>query len=126
MTQKSELGAKGEAAGCLFLTRKGYLIIEWNARKPWGELDIVAQAPDRTLVFVEVKTMSEPFEAPQGSGLQPEDHMTGEKMEKFRRTASLYAGFRHELVDERAGWRLDVLAVTKQNGGYKIRHYENV
>jgi len=126
MTQQSELGKQGETAACVFLKRKGYQIIERNARKPWGELDIVAQSPDGTLVFVEVKTMRESLGVPRDSGLEPEDHMTAEKMEKFRRTASLYAGFRHELVDKRCGWRLDVLALTARAGGFSVRHYENV
>ncbi len=126
MTQKSELGTKGESAGCLFLERKGYKVFGRNVRYPWGELDIVAKSPDETLVFVEVKTMHESLAGARDSGLQPEDHMTGEKMKKFRRTASLYAGFRHDLVNEHAGWRLDVLAITKQNGGFVVRHYENV
>jgi putative endonuclease len=126
MTQNSEFGAKGESAACLFLERKGYRIVERNARKPWGELDIVAEGPDGTLVFVEVKTMREFSPHAQVSGLLPEDQMTTEKMEKFRRTTSLYAGFRHDLVDERAGWRLDVLALTAKPGGFSVRHYENV
>lgn len=126
MTQKSEFGAKGESAACLFLKRKGYKIVERNARKPWGELDIVTKAPDETLVFVEVKTMSESLGGPRDSGLQPEDQMTAEKMKKFRRAASLYAGFRHELVDDTKGWRLDVVALTSRNGGFSVRHYENV
>ena len=119
MTQKSEFGAKGESAGCLFLERKRYRIMDRNVRYPWGELDIVAQSPDGTLVLVEVKTMHE-------GALVPEDQMTGEKMEKFRRTASLYAGAHPELVSDERGYRLDVLAITKKNGGYDIRHYENV
>lgn len=124
MTQKSELGKEGESAACLFLARKEYRVIGRNVRYPWGELDIVAKSPDGILVFVEVKTVSGSWA--EYSGAMPEDHMTAGKMERFRRTASLYAGFRHELVDEKKGYRLDVLAVIKQNGGYKIRHYENV
>lgn len=126
MTKNTELGAKGESAACLFLERKGYSIIGRNVRYPWGELDIVAKSPDGTLVFVEVKTMSRPFDGAQGSGLQPEDQMTSEKLEKFRRTASLYAGHRHELVADTKGWRLDVIAITKHGGMYKIQHYENI
>lgn len=126
MTRKSELGARGESAGCLFLARKGYEIVERNVRYPWGELDIVARAPDGTLVFAEVKTMHESFDEGRGDGLRPEDQMTDEKMEKFRRAAELYAGFRHELVDEQLGWRLDVLALTAKPGGFTVRHYENV
>lgn len=124
MTQKSELGAKGESAACLFLERKGYRVISRNVRYPWGELDIVAKSPDGTLVLVEVKTLTGSWS--EYSGVQPEDNMTAGKMERFRRTASLYAGFRHELVSEEKGYRLDVLAVIKQNGGYEIRHHENV
>lgn len=124
MTKNTETGAKGESAACLFLARKGYRIIGRNVKYPWGELDIVAKSPDETLVFMEVKTVSGPWA--EYSGVMPEDHITAGKMEKFRRTASLYAGFQHELVSEEKGYRLDVLAVIKQNGGYKIRHYENV
>jgi putative endonuclease len=126
MTQRTELGAKGESAACLFLERKGYRVIARNARYPWGELDIVAKGPDGTLVFVEVKTTSESLGGPRDSGLQPEDQMTAEKMEKFRRTASLYAGHRHELVDDARGYRLDLVALVKKEGGFSVRHYENV
>lgn len=124
MTQKSELGAKGESAACLFLERKGYRIVERNARKPWGELDIVAQAPDGTLIFVEVKTISGSWA--DYSGAMPEDHMTAEKLHRFRRTASLYASHRHKLVRDDRGYRLDLIALTKTDRGFTARHYENV
>lgn len=124
MTKNTELGARGESAACLFLERKGYKIVGRNVRYPWGELDIVAKSLDGTLVCVEVKTMSTLLD--ESRGLRPEDQMTSEKLEKFRRTASLYAGHRHELVDDTKGWRLDVIAITKHGGAYKIRHYENI
>ncbi|MBI2278729.1 MAG: YraN family protein [Candidatus Brennerbacteria bacterium] len=126
ITKNAELGTHGESAACLFLERKGYKIIDRNVRYPWGELDVVTQAPDGTLVFVEVKTMTEPPANARGSGLRPEDHMTGEKMEKFRRTASLYAGHRHELVRDDRGYRLDLVALVRTAGGFAVRHYENV
>ena len=53
------VGSIGEDAACKFLTRAGYAIIERNHWQPWGEIDVVARAPDGTLVFVEVKTMTE-------------------------------------------------------------------
>lgn len=124
MTQRSELGAKGESAACLFLERKGYRIIGRNVWYPWGELDIVAQSPEGTLVLIEVKTTSEPLD--ESRGLWPEDQMTAEKMEKFRRTASLYAGHRHELVDDARGYRLDLIALVKTDRGFAARHYENI
>lgn len=118
-TEKTEFGAKGETAACLFLTKKGYKIVERNVRYPWGELDVVTKAPDGTLVFVEVKTVHEGV-------FTPEDQMTGAKMEKFRRTASLYAGFRHDLVSDDRGYRLDLVALIRNSRGFAVAHYENV
>ena len=73
MTQKSELGREGEDFAAEYLKRKGYGVIERNKREKWGELDIVVMAPDKTLVFVEVKTMRPGI-------LKPEDQMSGAKM----------------------------------------------
>ncbi len=119
MTQKSELGREGEGFAAEFLKGGGYKIIERNKREKWGELDIVAMAPDKTLVFVEVKTMMPGM-------LKPEDQMSASKIKKFRRTAELYAGFHQELIDDKKGWRLDLIALVKNNGGFEIRHYQNI
>lgn len=126
MTKKSELGQLGEDIACEYLKDKGFKIIERNFRRPWGELDIIAKAPDRTLVFIEVKTM-------RPGTLKPEDQMTANKIIKFKRAASLYAGHNHELINEKKGWRLDLLAITVPDyplticlENCDIKHYENV
>ena len=125
MTQKSELGLEGEDFAAEYLKRKGYGVIERNKREKWGELDIVVMAPDKTLVFVEVKTMRPGI-------LKPEDQMSGAKMKKFRRTAEIYAGSHEELISDKRGWRLDLVALVKKSNGFaeadafEIRHYENI
>ncbi|MGC9602887.1 MAG: YraN family protein [Minisyncoccia bacterium] len=119
MTQRSELGIEGEEFAAEFLKRKGYKILGRNKREKWGELDIVARAPDKTLVFVEVKTM-------MPGTLKPEDQMSASKMKKFRRTAELYAGSHEDLIKDKRGWRLDLIALEKNDGGFTVRHYENV
>ncbi len=125
MTQKSELGVEGEGLAAEFLKRKRYKVLKRNHREKWGELDIIAKAPDKTLVFVEVKTM-----AP--GALKPEDQMTASKMKKFRRTAELYAGSHQELIKDKRGWRLDLIALVKKDnnssggGVFEVRHYENI
>jgi putative endonuclease len=143
MTKKSELGEYGEKLACKYLKKKGYRIIERNFWKPWGEIDIIAVAPDNTLVFVEVKTMRY-----FPGGLKPEDHMTSAKSRKVKRTASLYANNHDNLIDDNRGWRIDLIAVdvirqtsstysffsrllrffvhTGNTDDFKIRHYENV
>ena len=121
MTYKSRLGKFGEDIACDFLIENGYKIIDRNFRKPWGELDIVAKAPDKTLTFVEVKTVRK-FDG----GLNPEDQLTQSKLQKLKRTASLYAGHRPELIDERKGWRIDLIALTIEGDSPIVRYYKNI
>jgi putative endonuclease len=143
MEKRVSLGAWGEEEACVYLVQKHFEILGRNIREPWGELDIVAKSPDRTLVFVEVKTMRD-----RGPGhLVPEDQMGGGKLDRFRRAAALYAGNHPEHVDPRRGWRLDVLALTvpsdwepgepgrllrvlnglfRDRSAVNFRHYENV
>lgn len=125
MTQKSEIGKLGEDLACKYLENKGYRIIERNFRKPWGELDIVAKDKGGALVFVEVKTMNE------NPSLNPEDNLTSSKLKKLRRTASLYAGHRQELIKDKKGWGIDLVAISLKNltdleKDCEIKHYQNI
>ncbi len=121
MTFRQETGKRGENFAANYLKRRGYRIIERNKKEKWGELDIIAVAPDRTLVFVEVKTVG------GWNDIEAEEQMTGSKIKKFTRTAQIYAGSHKKLVDDKKGFRLDVLALTeKEDGGFDVRHYENI
>ena len=122
MTQKSELGKLGEDFACGYLVKNAYKIIERNFRRPWGELDIVAMAPDKTLVFVEVKTMKSNF----SQGLMPEDQMSSAKIKKFEKVAVLYAGSHEDLVNDKKGWRLDLIALVFNGEEFSVKHYENI
>jgi len=136
MTQKAELGKSGEDLACRYLVDKKFKIIERNFRKPWGELDIIAKSPDKTLVFVEVKTMrqfgnesgNQPNSYPQlpNSEIEPEMQMTSAKIKKTKRAASLYAASFPEFIDDKKGWRIDLLALTINRGNCVINHYENI
>ncbi|MFH1193249.1 MAG: YraN family protein [Candidatus Jorgensenbacteria bacterium] len=123
-TRRSELGQLGENAAVRYLSQNKYRIIERNAKRSFGELDIVAMAPDKTLVFVEVKTMKRPLD--EARGLRPEDQMTKAKLIKFKRAASLYAGAHQKLIDDKKGWRLDLVALVKEEKGFRVRYYENI
>lgn len=121
MTQKSELGREGEEFASKYLLGKKYKIIERNFRAPWGELDIIARARDKTLVFVEVKTIRGFYPG----GIQPEDQMTSAKIKKFKRAAALYVGHRQDLIDDKKGWRLDAICLTKIGNDFLVKYYEN-
>ena len=78
------------------------------------------KAPEKILVFVEVKTVQ------RGSSLEPEMQMTAAKIKKLKRTASLYTGAFPEKIDGKAGWRIDLLALTIKEKDCLINHYENI
>jgi putative endonuclease len=134
-SKTSVLGTFGESIAASYLKRKSYRLIEQNASFPYGELDIVATTKDRTLVFVEVKTMR----GGRTAILKPEDNLTKSKLVKLSRTASLYAGAHPKLVDDQRGWRIDLVAITlyesslakklpelREGSDYLLTHYENI
>ncbi len=128
MNTKSEIGKSGEEMAADFLINKKYKIIEINYRQVFGEIDIVAKSPNRTLVFVEVKTL-----IAGGGGIAPEDNMTSAKIKKFKRIAQFYAAKNPKLIDEEKGWRMDVVAIDMPDNSNaydfrapQIRHYENI
>lgn len=126
MTIKTQLGKLGEDIACEYLVKKRYKIIERNFRQKWGEIDIIAKAPDRTLVFVEVKTM-QGYGRGNHNGLQPEDQLTRAKLQKLQKTASLYAGHYPERVDDNKGWRIDLVAIALNDENEpQVEHYENI
>lgn len=118
--QKSELGAEGENEATKYLQRVGCRILTRNFRQAFGELDIVAKERNGTLVFVEVKTM-------RGTtgGLKPEDQMSSSKMKKLKKICEFFANKYPELVDEKRGWRIDTLCLTKIENNFEIKHYRN-
>lgn len=126
MTFRSETGQYGEDLACKYLIEYNYNVLQRNFRRPWGELDIVAKAPLGTLVFVEVKTMRQSGNE-NFAELKPEDNLSSAKLRKLQRTGQMFTGQFPHLVDEKFGWRIDLLAITLfQDREPKITHYENI
>ena len=140
MNSRSETGQFGEELAVKHLENKCFTIIERNFRRKWGELDIIAKAKDKTLVFVEVKTIRQAQSEPCGNAaiptlrseqvaesILPEEQLTKAKLRKLQRTASLYANGRDDLIDKDKGWRIDLIAITILGyENWKISHYENI
>lgn len=57
MSSTQKVGSLGEELVVKFLVEKGYKILDRNYRRPWGELDIVAQRKGK-IHFVEVKALA--------------------------------------------------------------------
>ena len=58
MYTNQEIGQLGEKLAKKFLEEREYKIISQNFRARQGEIDIIAEDKDNTIVFVEVKTRS--------------------------------------------------------------------
>lgn len=120
-----KLGKIGEDVACEYLIKKGYRIIERNHRQKYGEIDAVMRDSRGTIVFVEVKALR------SIDAISPEDNMTKDKIRKLRKTCEAYANGHRGLVDEKNGWRIDVIAIdannlTESSNNFIIRHYENI
>lgn len=121
LSNNLKLGKIGEDKACEYLVEKGWKVIERNFWRKFGELDIIAKT-GKLLVFIEVKTMS----GKGISSLRPEDQMTNAKISKFKKIAQYYAGLHPELINEKWGWRLDLLTLTISEKDCVIKHYENI
>lgn len=111
------LGRAGEAVAAAFLESKGYLILERNLRTRHGELDLVAQAPDGTVTFVEVRTRRG---AEAGAAAASVDER---KQRRVRELASEYLAERAPEADA----RIDVITVALRADGRRmtVEHIEN-
>ncbi len=111
------VGRQGEELAQEYLLRLGYRIVARNYRRPFGEIDIIAQDGE-TVVFVEVKSRhSTAF----GSPLEAVD---GRKQRQLSRVAQEYL-HRHHLGDSTA--RFDVIAVRihRDSRPATIEHIQN-
>jgi len=117
-------GTLGEEIAAKYLRGSKYKIVETNWRRVWTEIDIVAIDPKGVLVFVEVKTSR--LRLDKIDDIQPEAHFDLRKKERVKRAATYYANLRRDLVQEKAGWRVDLIAVVVREKDCLIRHYRNI
>jgi putative endonuclease len=107
--KRKETGRVGEFVAMQFLERKGFTIIERNYRKPWGEIDIIAEK-DGIVRFVEVKTLSRenmPDISREMSDYRPEEQVHPAKLGRIARTAEMYMNGKEDPRD----FQIDVVGV---------------
>ena len=112
---KNQIGAYGEQIAVKYLENKGFLILDTNYLKKWGEIDIVARETlenKETVHFVEVKTVSYETkdmlnQAVSHGTWRPEEQVTMFKLQKLQRVIETW------LLENRCDldWQIDVLAI---------------
>lgn len=106
---RKEIGRLGEGIASQFLESKGFKVIARNYRKPWGEIDIIAEMSG-VVRFVEVKSVSAenlPDVSREMSNYRPEEQVHPLKLRKIARTAEIYM---NERGDDRE-YQIDVVGV---------------
>ncbi len=120
MTIRSEFGNWAEEHVAQYLQEKGYVIIDRNYRKPWGEIDVITQK-DGILIFVEVKANKSEI-----AGFEPELRVSPEKLRRLSRAIQTYIAYRKYPPEQ--NWQIDVvtLVLDRDRGVAKIKHFKNI
>lgn len=110
-------GNWGEKQAEIYLTGKGYEILDRNYRTQDGEIDLVCQYAEE-IIFVEVKTRSN-----TNSGY-PEEAITFEKWSHLISSAEEYLADHPDIPQD---WRVDIIAIigNRKTGLNDITHFEN-
>jgi putative endonuclease len=125
-TEKRSLGDVGESIAAQYLQHKGYLVVERNYLRPWGEIDIVAKI-GKKWVFVEVKTVSrENLGGISRGTFRPEDNVHAAKLRRLHRAIETYC--MSKKVERDSEYQVDVMCVYLDTASKKARvdHIENV
>lgn len=98
----------GETIASEYLQRKGFKILDRNYRKPWGEIDIIAER-DEIVRFIEVKSVSRESlpDISREMDYRPEELVDVRKLRKLARTAQLYM----EVMRDEREYQIDVIGV---------------
>ncbi len=144
-THKQKVGGIGEDLAYRFLVKQGFIVLDRNYLKKWGELDIITKK-DGVLRFIEVKTVSR--ENIKNISLEvleqdkPEENVHAWKLKRLYKTINSYLlekyprqldksiGVIHEThsIDDQVDWQFDIVVVflDLRNKQAKIRFTENV
>lgn len=114
----SRFGSNAESVTSRWLISQGFRILDQNWRRPWGELDIVAEK-NGVLRFVEVKASVQAH-----SGFEPFVRAGYTKMAKVVRTARTWlAAHNYSATTE---WQIDIISVIMNEGSPQFEHFENI
>lgn len=122
MAKHNTVGKIGEEIASIFLKKKGFVVVEVNYLKKYGEIDIIARRSSK-YHFIEVKTVScENIEDVSRESVRPEDNVTREKLRKLKNVIWAYICENH--IDK---WSFDVCSVflCEKEKKSKIRFLEN-
>ncbi|MDP3727656.1 MAG: YraN family protein [bacterium] len=119
MSQNSQIGIIGEKSAAYFIVKRGFNILGTNYRKPYGEIDIVAEK-DRVIRFIEVKT-SRYY---PNSAFTPEIRVNARKVRNLKKLCETFLREKRASLDQ--PWQIDVISVILDGSAVRgINFFEN-
>ena len=108
---KSSKGSMGEQVALQYFCSRGYVLVQANYWKKWGEIDLILKKGSR-IHFVEVKAVSyetkeELLQSVTHETWRPEELVHARKLQKLKKTIETWA-LEHKNDGE---WQIDVIAV---------------
>ena len=117
MYTNQELGQLGEKLAKRFLEERDYNVICSNFKSKQGEIDIIVEDKDKTIVFVEVKTRTN---LEFGNPAEAVDEI---KKEHILKTANY---FLYSKKINNVNMRFDVIEVMIYKGRYRVNHIKQI
>ena len=110
-TKNKQVGDWGEQIAANYLKHKGFIVIERNYWRKWGEIDIVIQKNAR-IHFVEVKTVSHETKQDLVHAVTHGSWRPEEQVHQFK-LKQIYKALETWIADNdyRGDWQIDVVAV---------------
>lgn len=105
------IGSLGESIAAKYLTSKGYVVLERNYRRKWGEIDLIVKRED-AVIFVEVKTVSYETKSKLHHAVthetwRPEEQVHIRKLHQIEKALATWISETNYTGD----WQIDVLGV---------------
>lgn len=129
MALHNKIGVAGEELAKMWLPGKGFVVIEQNYRKKYGEIDIVARGTSKIIHFIEVKTVSygtkmELEHAVTHETWRPEEMLHRKKQERFKRVIQTWL-LERKYKEE---WQIDLVTVriVPREKYARIKLFENL
>jgi putative endonuclease len=114
MNYRIEKGKEGELIVAQHLKKTGYTILAQNYRKPFGEVDLIAQKND-TVIFVEVKLRNNPL-------IDPAEVISVPKQRRIISVAKHFLS-KHTHID--VVCRFDVALIEQNNNSINLQYIPN-
>ena len=119
MTTK-DTGKIGEDIACEYIKKHGYLLIERNYNKKWGEIDIIAHK-DKMVHFIEVKSV-----IGDNKGYRPEENVHEMKIKRLKRTIQTYLLERKYSIDAEFQFHIIAVYMNMKTRRARVNYMKNV